>query len=494
MTRVRAPGFVARIPLGLWLILGAGFVQFLVLPTGYVGKEHDDALYVLAAESLAEGRYRFLQLPGAPRITTLTPGLPVLLLPVAWLWSGVLFAYQAYSWLLLALCNGAVWMWLRTRHPRPVALAAALLFALNPLVLSRSGAVMPEAAYLLLSMATLLLWERRSAGGGLGLGLLASYAIRPAAWPLGLAIWVGLAIKRRFKDLILACLVSGVGALAWAVWSRSSGGVQEIRELDALYSGALSDVFKIAAANARRAAETWGSTFLPLHWADGPAAPALGALLFALTLAGLFRSKTRWREGDAATYYLAFSLLMHLAWPWWYDRYLLPLLPLLLSFALSALPRSWARTRETPLALGLALTVFLQFTAQGRLWVRTDHHRLQPRLWETYQWIRSHTAPTDMFVSPFYGRDLLYTGRPFGPLPSADTAEDLRDRLQKRRVRYVLWEEQVDAGFSLPAENPVARLLARQGPALQQTAFFQPMYHDSRTGTWIFQVKNPPAK
>jgi hypothetical protein len=63
------------------LCLSAGAVYLYLSPRTYIGWTNDDAMYVLAARSLATGQYVFLNLPNHPPNTLFFPGLPVFLLP-----------------------------------------------------------------------------------------------------------------------------------------------------------------------------------------------------------------------------------------------------------------------------------------------------------------------------------------------------------------------------------------------------------------------------
>src|SRR5207253_1575767 len=156
---------------------------------------------------------------------------------VTLLFPNALFAYQLYCWLLLAACNFLVWGWLKKRHPPGAALGAALLFALNPLVLSRAGVVMPEAAYLMGSIGVLLLWEQESSSWAVGAGLLTCYLIRPAAVTLWAAVWVADFLRGRFRECLKSMAIPLAGFLAWAIWCHGKGGLQEWTELNILWSG-----------------------------------------------------------------------------------------------------------------------------------------------------------------------------------------------------------------------------------------------------------------
>jgi hypothetical protein len=458
-----------------WVPWVAAGVLWLAAPQGPLGKEHDDALYVLAGQSLAGGSYRAWYLPGHPPITQTTPGLPALLWPVAAAAPDALWAYQLLMGLFLALCAPLLWKYFRRRWPAPVALALTLLFALNPLVLSRSGAVMPEAPFLLATLGVLLLFER--SGPLLGAGLLAAYLIRPAAIPLWAAVGIALAARRRWKDLAWAAGIPLAGLALWALWCQGRGGVQETSELALLYRSAdAATVAAILKTNAANAARVWGQTILPTSLAQTGAAWGAGAVLSALALIGLGKRffQRRW---DPGLLFLSASLGMHLLWPWWYDRYLLPLLPFLWAAVVAALPERWGSRFPKKVALVLGGIALLAFFAQGIRFFQKGERANRPACSATYDWILAHTALSDRFASPFYARDILQAGRLFQPLPGGDTAADFVAALRARRIAYVLWENNPDFGFSR-SDNAVARRLRKNGEALADRRFFQPVFDD----------------
>jgi hypothetical protein len=470
------------------LFLGlAGLLQLLALPGRYVGKEHDDALYILASQGLLWGEYRLWFIPGHPPNTQFPPGFPALLGPVSFLFPDSLFAYQLFSAFILLLCNAAVWLWLKRRHPPGTALVLALLFALNPLVLSRVGTVMPEPAFLLAALGVLLIWDRDAQGWATGALLLAGYSLRPAALPLWAAVWIALLIHGRRRALIGAVAGPALGLLAWTLWSKQTGGVQEIHELALTYGSQVWDrLFVYAAANARHLAEAWGSTFLPVSWAATSWPFWLGLALLALSLGGVSQGLRPWKKAEPAELFLVFSLLMHLAWSWWFDRYLLVLLPFLYSGLARALPPLQAASRRWT---GVLAVVFLgQFMIQGRLWLQADSSQ-KPELADTYEWIRSHTSPQDIFASAFYGRDVLHTGRVFVWFPAAGSPQDFLQKLSGRRIRYVLWQDGLNLGFS-STENQTLEGLKRLEGYLQDAQTFRLVHADASGKARLYERLN----
>ena len=474
-----------KIPFGFWALLW-GLIPWWAAPRGFLGAENDDALYVLAARALAEGHYRMWFLPGRPPFTDTTPGFPALMAPSALLAPDNFLAHQMLAAFYLALAVAAAALWFRRRFSVFAAVVLGAAFAFNPLVLSRAGVVMPEAAFLLAVFAVLALLP----GSGLKTGgaLLAAYLIRPAALPLWGAVWISLALQKRRRDLWGAVAVPVAGFALWSLWARAGGGVQEAKELP-LLAGALRDGrgLELIASNLRQFAATWGQTLLPLPWAKS-AVPATiaGGGIAAAAVWGIGR-RLRADRADAVSWFLIGSLAMHALWPWWYERYLVALLPFLLAAAAEGLPPALkARPHVVAAVAGAALAaVFLSQNIP--LWRGGEAGRA-PTLKNTYAWIQSHTTAADGFASALYARDLLWTGRVFQPLGTAASSEDLAASLKKRRARFVLWERNVDFGLTGDG-NVLSRGLAGTATALEDTTRFRPVHADEAERTTIYEVR-----
>jgi hypothetical protein len=453
------------------IVAAATAAVWAACPQGFLGREHDDALYVLAAQSVAQGHYRWWFLPGRPPILQTTPGWPALLATVAAAGPDAFWAYQQTAALFLAACVPLLWWWSRRRWPEPVALALTLLFALNPLVLSRSGIVMPEGPFLFATLLVLLSFER--SGLLLGGELLAAYLIRPAAIPLWMALWIALAWRKRWRDLAWAAAIPLGGFALWWMWSRAGGGVQETNELRALYTGATpAMVWTNALTNFATFLRTLGQTLLPLPWARTGWALVPGIALVGWAAGGTIAALRR-RPWEASNLFLPFSLGMDLLWPWWYDRYWVPLLAFLWAAALQAVPRPWIEGKSKKVAAVLMVPALAAFLGQGLFLYRADSGNLSPELAATYAWIQTHTGPGDRFASAFYGTDLLHTARLFQPLPVQTDAAAFARELDRRGIRFVLWKKRLDLGFTREGNGTLRALRETEG-WLKDPALFRP--------------------
>ncbi|MDD5657604.1 MAG: hypothetical protein PHF00_10165, partial [Elusimicrobia bacterium] len=225
-------------PLMIAALLSAASAAILrAAPAQYFGRQHDDALYVIASHALASGGYRNLICPGLPPLTMIMPGFPALLLPVTWLWGERFIAYQLFCAAIAASLPWLLWRWLRRRTGAAAALLVALAFAFNPIVLSQSGTVMSESAYAALTILLLAALEarRQAAAGGL---LLALTQLRPAGFSLLPAVLAGALRRRDWRAAGLRALPAALAGAAWYAWSWSvSGRIDEFHELSFSYAG-----------------------------------------------------------------------------------------------------------------------------------------------------------------------------------------------------------------------------------------------------------------
>lgn len=468
-----------------WIVVLIGLIQALGFPAAYLGSEHDDALYVLASQALREGHYRQWFLPGNLPLTQITPGLPALLTPASFLTPDALPVYSLVLLILLWAADAGVWFWLRRRHSPAASAALAAVILLNPLLLARVGVVMPEIPFLAATLWVLLRWDRPGAAWGNGLLMAFAYLIRPAALPLWGAVGVALAVRRRWGDLARTAAVPLATYALWAYWSRSGGGVQETIELGTRYGG---DLWGTAGAammhNLREMSASLGMPFLPLGLVHSGAAPAMGGAVLLAAVAGLAR-RLRRDPADPGALFLGASLLMHLLWPWWYYRYLVPLLPFLVAAVVELRPTRLPRRTGLLLAAGVAAFTWI---VQGQAWTRGRLAERTPALAGVYRWMKDNTSPADRFASLLYGRDMLLGERMVQPLSLFGDTDEAERRLEAAGIRYVLWEgRSEDFGLSnLNRERPQDHL-ARLETWLESPRFTE-VYRGEK-GERIFQYR-----
>jgi hypothetical protein len=329
---------------------------------------------------------------------------------------------------------------------------------------------MPEAPGLLMVLAALMAWE---SGGFLAAGLwaAAAYLVRPGSLPLTAAFALAALLKKDARPFLKGILPTAAVLVPWSLWSSRSGlgWNWKLTELHTNYGAHLwRMITQTSIVNAQSLSRCWGSTFLPPQ-APEILAACLGAGLFIAAARGAWKNRSGWSAADA---FLAGSLAMHLVWPWWYDRYLLTLLPFLLWRSSDALPESLSRRAK---AWTLAGILVLQFAVQGRLWFGSNVALETPPHRQAYTWIQDHTEPSEILSGPFYARDSLYTGRISVPLPITEEPETALNALNRSGVRYVLWEGIPDLGLT-SNDSPVYLSLRRFEKLLEDPGLFAPTF------------------
>jgi hypothetical protein len=345
-------GRFAGLTAGGWLAVACGvhILAGLILfePTLFPGG--DNAGYMILGRALRTlAGYRDLYLPGAPLHTKYPPAYPALLG-----FLGLVGGVQLFKLASLALTTTVVAMvgalgrrWLGAVG----GTLAAFAIALNPVLLEYGHYVLSEApfvAFVLFSVWTLEEESRFPAWMGI-LAAAAAFLTRTAGLPLLAAATLAPLLSRRWKRAGVVLAVALVAAGGWSIYQHMAapGQAGYLREL------ILSDPYDpaqgtVGAAGlvARAARNLWSyvSGVLPGSITGGAAgmgaaAPSGGLLVAGLALTGL--AAVGWirralvRLGTAELFAFLYAAMIAL-WPsvWTDRRFLLPLLPLLLLYAL----------------------------------------------------------------------------------------------------------------------------------------------------------------
>src|SRR5262245_51383517 len=338
-----------------------------------------DALeYEEAARNLSTGAGYCLVFDGGCYPPRYPPGFSVLLTPGVWL-SGGLEGSGIWTVTACALVGvAALWAIGMTTGGPASAIAAALLLALSPLHVRWSRAVMPDVP--MTTITTILV---------LGAILAVRRPAPPRAW-LALGLGVGLSALLRTTGLVL------VPALALAALAPRDGGRPCAMRLLALGVGVLVGLLPTIAYGIARFGAPLASGYdywVPDHffaWSHVAGRPVGGGteanlLFYARQLSGwgwLYpwtvavlaiegialgcRRPGPARLLVASTLLIAASLLaVHLPFFWQWDRFLLPVLPLVLAVAALAVGRPAPVGVRVAGAVLVALTLGLAYRTVG---------------------------------------------------------------------------------------------------------------------------------
>lgn len=441
-------------------------------PAQYFGRQQDDLLYLIGARALTMGRYCLLTTPGCPPLTMINPAWPALLAPIAWLTESP-GPFQAASALVLALVPIALWAWLRRRAGEAESLLAAALFASSPLVLAQAGTVMSEAPF---TLALIAMVAAAEAGRALPAGLAAAALLLTRT--AGVSALPALAVflhPPRPRALLPPVLALG----AWSLWSYSRIGAVDKFSMFALSYGEdpLWKLARLAMSNARFYAVSWGGCFLPPPLAGGLLAAAVGAALAGAAALGLVLALRR-RPSEPAAWALAGTAAMLAVWGWQYERYMIPLLPLLLWALISGLGKAARPALAVLLALQL-LTQTLPRLGRPSPWA-------EPELRKTYAWLAARPGP-DLLVSGEPVRDGWFSGIPNRPIPVVERDEDFAATLKRLGVTLVLRVEGQDYGLEADETALPRRQVERAYRLLEDPRFFRKLHEEPSERAAVYE-------
>jgi hypothetical protein len=342
--------------------------------------------------------------------------------------------------LLLAACLPLVFVIaLRWVGSVPAALLAALAAAILPAHWIQVRGILSEPLFCLLLLATVAVLEARVEERARIVLLALLLAALALTRTVGLAVAAGYAMWALARSGPLAeratrALPALAAVIAYAAWILlRPAGVSDLNAGEATARwqallGAPSPWSALAGGLARQAhsmSEAWTGSLM-LFWVEGkPVRPALAALIGALGIAGLCL-----RLGKADAWMVGACLVAYLLWPF-YDqmtRFLFPVLPVLVIYAVVAAERiaaRWQRPALPALVVSLAIASlalpalgFIHQRAQSDLphaqiidWYRTPDLRaaaaraqVQLDLLADMAAIRAATGPDDrvMWVAPAY--------------------------------------------------------------------------------------------
>lgn len=323
----------------------------------------DDTIYVLLGRSLRELHYRSPYLVGEPAHVQYPPGFPALLALAGAVVGERMDLLAALQALLSAAALALTFDAVRRRWSPALALLALTLAAVNPLLLETAGTLWSEPPFM--ALVALSLWAASGAEPSARRLALAGAAAVAAALTrsAGVALVAGLALawctERRWRAVALLGAAAGVALGGWFLWTAlaPSASAHHPYALDmargyqraagaATLAGAagaalLRMIYIVAAYPA--ALVPWN---LPLPTVEGTAADNVAWLVVVLA-SGALGARELWRRWRAAACFLLCYGGVLAVWPWALDRFLAPVMPLVLILLLAGLAAAarWAADR-----------------------------------------------------------------------------------------------------------------------------------------------------
>jgi hypothetical protein len=346
----------------LLLLLPSAWLAWYARDMAQLGHLGDDGVYWVSAQSIAQGSgYRIISLPEQPYQTKYPPLFPALL---SLLWMAAprspenLSVAALLSWLMLPLLLASAAIYFRRAglgSARTWVLCG--LIATNVVVVNFAMQVMPDLLVCSLLLCVVVVADWAGEEGRVGLaaaaGLIAgaAYLAKSNALPLLVCSPLLFAWQKRWK-----CAAAFAGAMlpfvaGWTIWSRAHlvpGDDVTMFYTDylgyQLYNMGIRGFGAMVAANLRALPVAMGS-LIAFPASTSPLGFALPRFAAVLAVVGVVRGVVRGR----LSHYHAFAAgFIPLLLVWHFppsERFLLPVLPLLLAGLFSEFERAvgWVR-------------------------------------------------------------------------------------------------------------------------------------------------------
>jgi hypothetical protein len=409
-----------------------------------IGVYHDDAIYLVLAKAIAAGHgYLIESLPEPVPETGFPPLFPALL---------ALFTLvsQQVQWLkLLPLACTAGWLILTRKLLLKMGASAnsALLLvgmtAASPAIVLLSTNLMAESLFALLVTAALLtLLEERVWLSGLFAGL--ATLTRIAGVPLIVACILILVARRRLRSAAIFAAVATVMIAPWFGWSLAHAGNTYLTS-NILTGLAASEKLMVLGHN------FVGLLASPFALITGYSNTFSIGITAVILIGSLIA-----RRQLAPDLFVALYCAALLCWIWPPERFVAPILPLILWIVWRALRKMEHREALAAIVIIAALVpLFANAT-------RKSGARDQAEMQKLFASIRANTSPQSVLLANQDAAFYLNTGRKairgfvpggfdlyYAVRQSAITPDKLSNAIRQSHVSYVVLTP--DAGF---AESP----------------------------------------
>ncbi len=336
---------------------------------------NDDAQYILLARSLRSFQYLDWHILGAPYHTQYPPGYPFFLAVISSLfgerWTLFIIANLAFSLVALAMVfDVARRLWSPTVAVATLGVAAlvpAWLYPIGP-----AANVLADAPYTALTVGVLwiLAVKPRSAGWLASAGALAILAAltRSIGVTMLAALFLLWLLERRWKAAALLLVTASATVGSWLLWTVVAGNrvVGRSYIADALATAGVSEAspgpLRVLIHRMAHGVVRYGTHEVPVafglpHIAGTPIDNIVGiGLLFGFGAVGFVVVWRRWR---GAGLYLTTYVGLLLVWPWVLDRFLVPILPLIVLSVIVGAASVVSKARRGAFTLAVALLLVL---------------------------------------------------------------------------------------------------------------------------------------
>jgi hypothetical protein len=304
----------------------------------------DDAAYILLSRALRAFSYREVQFIGEPIGARFPPGYPSLL-AVAGMFGEHFRVMAAVGIAISVSALYALFDVIRRRWSGELALLVTAVVATNPAMVANAGAIASEGMFTALVLWSLWAADRTDHGERrrffAGAAAILGAMTRTAGVTVPLAVGAHWLLRRRYRDVAVLALASAVTVGAWLAWTtfapRREFRRSYIDDAVMVQAGHETSALSTLAQRVARNTLTYvGQALptelsLPLTSATRLDNIAWVALLVALALIGLVSA---WRRWNAAVIWMVGYATLLVIWAYTIERFLQPLMPLVIAFAL----------------------------------------------------------------------------------------------------------------------------------------------------------------
>jgi hypothetical protein len=503
--------FLRGTRLGRWLPAGAA-ILFL---GGAVARfdpnlslNGDDAEFLILGRAIAEGKGMTNINEAEPTPHTKYPFLFPALLAVLHRTAPESILLPKIIGILLGSASASLFAWLLLRVATPgIAAAGAVLYATNPFLLDFAQLILSETPFLFLALLALLLflrWEER--GGrlfpiGAAAAAIAAYFTRSAGVALLGAVFLALLLGRRGRPALVFALIAVAAAVPWSVRNQRVGGsaymnqflVKNPYDPDA---GSL-DLGTFVKARLAGNLETYGTyeigrgivagAYAGGRGRESAGGNAVGLAVSLLALGGL-AGRIRRAPGILEIYTVLY-LGVCLVWPevWGSIRFLLPVLPLLLFYALSAGARLLAAAPAAAFRPAAVLGVVLLLGSNVYANAKERGASAYPPAWRNYHaaalWARENTPEASVFICRKPGLFHVWSGRRAVAYLWSEDRGAVFEKMLADRADYVV---------VAPLSGTTPRYLI---PAIEEhRGRFEVVFHLSGPDTYVLRLLSENAR